>query len=137
MQTINEKLKRSKISLSRHSIEASGRSSNASVNIALFKNSSSDSNSFDKRLTKKDSIHACNILNDLRCNNELCDGIIKCDDGTEFAVHRAVLSASSKYFYALFTSEMNNFNNSYVHIRDTEAEVMARIIGKSMNYSFI
>ena len=43
---------------------------------------------------KRLSIQACNILNDLRSNNQLCDAVIRVADGTEFPIHRAVLSGN-------------------------------------------
>lgn len=40
------------------------------------------------------SLQACDVLNDLRCKNQLCDSFIRVDDSTEFPVHRAVLSGT-------------------------------------------
>lgn len=51
--------------------------------------SSLDSNSNNSRRL---SLRACDILNDLRCQNKLCDSKIVCDDSTEFPIHRIVLS---------------------------------------------
>lgn len=48
------------------------------------------------------SLGAFDILNDLRSNNQLCDAIVKVSDGTEFPVHRAVLSGN---FFYLFINE--------------------------------
>jgi len=49
---------------------------------------------------------ACNVLNDLRKNGQLCDAVIRVEDG-HFTVHRAIMSACSPYFRALFTNGMH------------------------------
>lgn len=46
---------------------------------------------------KRLSIQACTILNELRSNNQLCDSVIRVDDGTEFPIHRAVLSGNESF----------------------------------------
>lgn len=38
------------------------------------------------------------VWEELRLNGQLCDGVIRCDDGVEFNIHRAILSAVSPYF---------------------------------------
>lgn len=35
---------------------------------------------------------------ELRKNNQLCDGTVRCQDGKEFRIHRAILSVVSPYF---------------------------------------
>lgn len=47
------------------------------------------------------------IWNELRHKRQLCDGTVKCNDNMEFKVHRAILSAISPYFKALFTNSLN------------------------------
>ena len=81
------------------------------------------------KCSRRFSVRACNVLNSLRINNQLCDGIIKVDDGTEFLIHRAILSASSRYFYALFTNGLNDTLNKTIEIKEVESEVMKRVIG--------
>lgn len=38
------------------------------------------------------SRQTCQVLNELRCTNQLCDSLIKCDDGSEIPVHRAIMA---------------------------------------------
>lgn len=38
------------------------------------------------------------IWSEFRHNNQLCDGAVRCADGTEFKVHRVILAAISPYF---------------------------------------
>lgn len=47
------------------------------------------------------------VWTEFRINNQLCDGVVKCEDGKEFKIHRAILSAVSPYFKALFTNSIN------------------------------
>ncbi|CAF0715893.1 unnamed protein product [Brachionus calyciflorus] len=76
------------------------------------------------------SLQAFETLNELRCQNKLCDFTLVCDDSTEFPIHRIVLSASSSYFKALFTNGMNETKNPVVYIKDIQSEIMKLIIGK-------
>ncbi|XP_046397884.1 kelch-like protein 10 [Ischnura elegans] len=51
------------------------------------------------------------IWNELRENGQLCDGLVKCTVGNAiFRVHRAIISAVSPYFRALFTNSLNGGN---------------------------
>ncbi|XP_067207770.1 kelch-like protein 10 isoform X2 [Linepithema humile] len=45
------------------------------------------------------------VWSELRANQQLCDGVIRCPDQV-FPVHRAILSAVSPYFKALFTNSL-------------------------------
>lgn len=47
------------------------------------------------------------IWKELRLKSQLCDGVVKCEDGTEFKIHRCILAAVSPYFRALFTNSIN------------------------------
>ncbi|CAG2054071.1 unnamed protein product [Timema podura] len=44
------------------------------------------------------STQAMQALNDLRRNNQLCDALLRLEDGGTFPVHRAILSSCSTYF---------------------------------------
>ncbi|XP_060819012.1 kelch-like protein 10 [Bombus pascuorum] len=46
------------------------------------------------------------VWSELRANQQLCDGAIRCATGHIFPVHRAILSAVSPYFKALFTNSL-------------------------------
>ena len=58
-------------------------------------------------------LQACNVLDELRKAGELCDAVIRVEDRT-FRVHRAILSACSPYFRALFTNGMHETDQKEV-----------------------
>lgn len=64
----------------------------------------------------------------MRRDGLLCDGFLRTDDGHEFPVHRAILSACSPYFRALFTSTLNTAERTNVLIPDVSGEMLANII---------
>ncbi|KAK3108652.1 hypothetical protein FSP39_012601 [Pinctada imbricata] len=78
-------------------------------------------------VVKKYSIHACNILSELRNSRQLCDAIIKVDH-REFPIHRNIMSACSPYFRALFTNDMFTTDRREVIIPGVSAEIMGMII---------
>lgn len=51
------------------------------------------------------------IWSEFRLKNQLCDGVISCDDGTVFKIHRAILSAVSPYFRVLLYNYISFFRN--------------------------
>lgn len=55
--------------------------------------------------------HQLHEFSELRQKDIFCDAVIRVDDGTEFVVHRVILSACSDYFLALFRNT-NNLGNS-------------------------
>jgi len=61
-------------------------------------------------------LEACNVLNDLRKNGLLCDAVIRVEDG-HFTVHRAIMSACSPYFRALFTNGIHETDKREVRLR--------------------
>lgn len=57
------------------------------------------------------------VWNELRLNQQLCDGVIHCADGEDFRVHRAILSAVSPFFKALFTNSINGGQPESAEVR--------------------
>lgn len=78
-------------------------------------------------LEGKYSTHSCNILNELRKSGQLTDAVIKVENQS-FPIHRAILSACSPYFRALFTNEMFATNRREVVIPGVSADIMKTII---------
>ena len=62
------------------------------INNCLLETSADGDGNKDNLTYKRLSIQACTILNELRLNNQLCDAVIRVSDGTEFPIHRPVLS---------------------------------------------
>ncbi|GAB1606106.1 kelch-like protein 10 [Argonauta hians] len=67
------------------------------------------------------------VLVELRESGQLCDGVIKVI-GESIYIHRAILSACSPYFRALFTNENFDTNRKEVTITDISSENMRHII---------
>ena len=58
-------------------------------------------------------------LNKLRVGGEFCDVTLKINDDI-FPAHRVVLAAGSPYFYTLFTSDMKERREGFVHVQIPE-----------------
>ncbi|XP_035255267.1 kelch-like protein 10 [Anguilla anguilla] len=67
------------------------------------------------------------ILNKLRLEGKLCDVVIEVD-GTKFSAHKAVLSASSSYFCALFTSSSDESEPQEFSVSGLSADTMRLLI---------
>ena len=78
-------------------------------------------------LERRISLRACNVLNELRKSGELVDAVIKVDGG-QFKVHRAIMSACSPYFRAMFTNGMRETNQKEVYISGVTDDMMAHIV---------
>ncbi len=78
-------------------------------------------------MQKKFSSNACGVLSDLRESGELCDAVIKVDERT-FPIHRAIMSACSPYFRALFTNQRFSTNRQEVSIPGVSPDSMNAII---------
>jgi hypothetical protein len=83
----------------------------------------------DDSIYKRLSLEACEILNDLRSKQSLCDCVIRAEDGSEFAIHKVVLSATSSYFRALFTNGMDDMKKAVVEIKGIASSTMKLLIG--------
>lgn len=82
-----------------------------------------EANPVQKRL----SVQTCNVLTELRQTGQLCDAVLKVDN-EEFMVHRAIMSACSPYFRALFTNDMFGADKREVIIPGVSPEIMKIII---------
>ncbi|CAH2234407.1 jg21211 [Pararge aegeria aegeria] len=67
-------------------------------------------------------------LHRLRECRLLCDAIVRADDGAAFPVHRAILSACSPYFLALFTTTLHSREQSDVLISGVRSEILLLLI---------
>lgn len=69
------------------------------------------------------------VWNELRLNQQLCDGAIHCADGKDLKVHRAILSAVSPYFKALFTNSLSDGHEACeVNLAEVGEEVLRPIL---------
>lgn len=78
-------------------------------------------------LGRKFSMHSNNILWELRKTGQLCDSVIKVEN-EGIPIHRAIMSACSPYFRALFTNEMFNTDRREVVIPGVSAQIMNLIV---------
>ena len=69
-----------------------------------------------------------------RANQQLCDGTIRCADNKVFPVHRALLSAVSPYFKALFTNSLKGGKSDVTEISINL--VPAHIFGLILDYAY-
>ncbi|XP_052791911.1 kelch-like protein 10 [Mya arenaria] len=83
--------------------------------------------SSDENIDQKYSLNSCNILNELRKSGQLTDAVIVVEHH-KFPIHRAIMSACSPYFRALFTNELFNTDRKEVVIPGVSAEAMKIII---------
>ncbi|RZC38384.1 kelch-like protein 10 [Asbolus verrucosus] len=73
------------------------------------------------------------IWKELHLKNQLCDGIVHCDDGTEFKIHRAILAAASPYFRALFT---NSINRGQPEVHEANVSVPSEIFTLLLDFAY-
>lgn len=73
------------------------------------------------------------IWEELRVNNQLCDGSVKCEDGVRFNIHRIILSAISPYFRALFT---NSINGGRPEIHEANVNVSSSAFKVVLDYAY-
>lgn len=80
-----------------------------------------------RQLGKRFSIHSCLVFDELRRFGQLCDAVITVEH-QEFPIHRAIMSASSPYFRALFTNSLDSMEKREVEIHGVTADIMQIII---------
>ncbi|XP_033728458.1 kelch-like protein 10 [Pecten maximus] len=86
-----------------------------------------ETNSGGTELGKRFSAHSCLVFDELRRFGQLCDAVIKVEH-QEFPIHRAIMSASSPYFRALFTNALDVVERREVEIPGVTADIMQIII---------
>ncbi|XP_076181587.1 kelch-like protein 10 isoform X1 [Ptiloglossa arizonensis] len=70
------------------------------------------------------STQAMQSLYDFRQNNLLCDAVLRLEDGGIFPIHRAILSACSPYFRALFTTTLHSREKTDVLLPGVSSNMM-------------
>ncbi|KAG7204994.1 hypothetical protein KM043_005379 [Ampulex compressa] len=70
------------------------------------------------------STQAMQSLYDFRQNNLLCDAVLRLGDGGVFPIHRAILSACSTYFRALFTTTLHSSEKTDVLLPGVSSNMM-------------
>lgn len=68
-----------------------------------------------------------------RANQQLCDGVIRCPEDQVFPVHRAILSAVSPYFKALFT---NSLKGGKIETTEVVISVPGEIFSLILDYAY-
>lgn len=63
----------------------------------------------------------------LRCHRKLCDVVLRAGE-REIPTHRAILSACSSYFLAMFTHELLESEQEVVEIKDMDPTVLSSLV---------
>ncbi|XP_012284683.2 kelch-like protein 10 [Orussus abietinus] len=74
------------------------------------------------------------VWSELRANQQLCDGAIRCAQDRVFSVHRAILSAVSPYFKALFTNSLKGGKTETTEVAITG--VPGDVFGLILDYAY-
>ncbi|KAJ1529323.1 hypothetical protein ONE63_006113 [Megalurothrips usitatus] len=77
--------------------------------------------------------HFPQVWSELRSREQLCDGVVRCADGGDVRVHRAILSAASTYFKALFT---NSLNGGQHEVREVTLAERADALRPILDYAY-
>ena len=72
------------------------------------------------------------MLNDLRKSGQLCDAVLRVEDG-HFTVHRAIMSACSPYFRALFTNGIHETDKREVATEHTVYTIHYTLIDSQLH----
>lgn len=67
-------------------------------------------------------------LSEMQKANQLCDVTLETQDGGQIRAHRAVLSACSPFFHAMFTSNLSESRNDLVKIWEIDIDILYAII---------
>lgn len=73
------------------------------------------------------------VWSELRNNMQLCDGVVVCEDGHSFKIHRAILSAVSPFFKALF---LNTINRGQPEVTEVNVQVPSEIFSMILDYAY-
>ncbi|ENN74765.1 kelch-like protein 10 [Dendroctonus ponderosae] len=73
------------------------------------------------------------IWEELRANNQLCDGVVKCEDNVQFNIHRIILSSISPYFRALFT---NSINRGRQEVREANVNISSSAFKVILDFAY-
>ena len=68
-----------------------------------------------------------NKVHSLRCHRKLCDVVLRAGE-REIPTHRAVLSACSSYFLAMFTHELLESEQEVVEIKNLSPDVLSDLV---------
>lgn len=70
------------------------------------------------------------VLSELRSQRQLCDGVLRTEDGGVFYVHRAILAVVSPYFKALFINSLTQGDpeTSDATLRDISSDLLGLIV---------
>ncbi|CAF3473390.1 unnamed protein product [Rotaria socialis] len=114
---------------SRSKSESSGSDSTGKTLLSTM--STSTSYSGDRKRSCVFTTDACQILNELRKNNMLCDAKISSkkhmtEESVKFPIHRFILAASSPYFHMAFTN-MQHSENLFLQL-DIEYDALESLL---------
>lgn len=72
--------------------------------------------------------------NELRVNQQLCDGIVRTSEGKEIPIHRIILVALSPFFRAYFTNSLNDGQPEQTEI--TVPDIPSILVEKIIDFAY-